>query len=141
MSSKPIDPKHLTRRDFVKVLGVSAGLASVASLTGCKNPLWQRQPIIPVETWHKGVCRFCGTGCGNMIGIRDGKVVDVKGDEYAHNHGRLCIKGLMNREILYGEGRALYPLIRKIGKLERATWDEAFRRLLAEAGRAVEDTT
>ena len=44
-----------------------------------------------------------------MIGVTDKKVVDVKGDEYAHNRGRLCIKGLVNREILYNEGRALYP--------------------------------
>ncbi len=52
-------------------------------------------------------------------------VVDVKGDEYAHNRGRLSIKGLMNREILYEKVRALHPMIRKNGKLERATREEA----------------
>lgn len=60
-----------------------------------------------------------------MIGITNNKVVDVKGDDYAHNRGRLCVKGLATRDILYSEGRALYPMIRKDGELQRASWDEA----------------
>mgnify|MGYP001360976449 CR=1 FL=1 len=102
----------LTRRDVLRVLGASTGLVCLGSLSGCGN-LWERQPVIDVDSWHKGGCRFCGTGCGMMIGIRAGKVVDVKGDEEAHNRGRLCIKGLMKQEIRYTQGRALYPLIRK----------------------------
>jgi nitrate reductase NapA len=128
----------LTRREILKVLGVSAGVASLPSLSGCER-LWQRQSIIPVQTWNKGVCRFCGTGCGMMIGVTEGRVVDVKGDEYAHNRGRLCIKGLMNRQILYGEGRALYPMIRKNGKLERATWDEAMDLIATRFREAIDE--
>ncbi len=74
-----------------------------------------------------------------MIGVTEGRVVDVKGDEYAHNRGRLCIKGLMNREILYGEGRALYPMIRKNGKLERATWDEAMDLVATRFREAIDE--
>ena len=81
--------------------------------------------MIAVDSWHKGGCRFCGTGCGLMIGVKGGKVVDVKGDEQAHNRGRLCIKGLVNKEILYTQDRALYPMIRTNGQLIRASWDEA----------------
>jgi nitrate reductase NapA len=66
-----------------------------------------------------------------MIGVTKGKVVDVKGDEEAHNRGRLCIKGLVNKEILYTPDRALYPMIRKNGELIRANWDEAMT-LIAE---------
>ena len=140
MADKDVKPEGLTRRDALRVLGASAGLAMIAPLSGCSG-VWERQPVISVDAWHKGVCRFCGTGCGMMIGVTDKKIVDVKGDEYAHNRGRLCIKGLMNREILYGEGRAHYPMIRKNGKLERATWDEAmdlvakrFREAIDEYG-------
>jgi len=110
----------------------------LAPLSGCSG-VWERQPVIPVDAWHKGVCRFCGTGCGMMIGVTEGRVVDVKGDEYAHNRGRLCIKGLMNREILYGEGRALYPMIRKNGKLERATWDEAMDLVATRFREAIDE--
>lgn len=26
-------------------------------------------------SWHKGVCRFCGTGCGLQVGVRDGRIM------------------------------------------------------------------
>ncbi len=130
----------LTRRDLLRVLGASTGLAYLGSFTGCGS-LWERQPVITVDSWHKGGCRFCGTGCGMMIGVTAGKVVDVKGDEEAHNRGRLCIKGLVNKEILYTQDRALYPMIRKSGELIRASWDEAmtmvvdrFREAIATHG-------
>ena len=29
---------------------------------------------------QKGVCRFCGTGCGLSVGVKDGRVVATKGD-------------------------------------------------------------
>jgi len=130
MSHNPDEPNGLTRRELVRLLGASAGLACLAPLAGCGN-FWERQPVIPVDSWHKGVCRFCATGCGVMIGIKNNKVVDVKGDDYAHNRGRLCIKGLATRDILYSNGRALYPMIRKNGELQRASWDEAMA-LVAE---------
>lgn len=59
------------------------------------------------------------------MGLNDGRVVDVRGDENGHNRGRLCIKGILNREILYVEDRAQYPMIRRNGSLERASWEEA----------------
>lgn len=118
------EPRGLTRRELVQLLGTSAGLACLAPLAGCGS-FWERQAAIPVDNWHKGVCRFCGTGCGVMIGLKDNKVADVKGDDEAHNRGRLCIKGLATRDILYSEGRALHPMIRKNGELQRASWDEA----------------
>jgi len=114
----------LTRRQLLRWMSISAGVAVVGPLAGCSG-LWERQPTVPVEAWHKGVCRFCGTGCGIQIGVFNGKVVDVKGDKYAHNKGRLCIKGILNRDILYTRDRALYPMVRTNGELRRATWDEA----------------
>ncbi len=114
----------LSRRQLLRWMSVSTGVALVGPLAGCSG-LWERQPTVPVEAWHKGVCRFCGTGCGIQIGVSNGKVVDVKGDNYAHNKGRLCIKGILNRDILYTRDRALYPMVRTNGELRRATWDEA----------------
>ena len=87
-----IPENGLSRREILRLMGFTAGTVFVGPLAGC-GELWERQPVIPVESWHKGVCRFCGTGCGIEIGLQDGKVVNVKGDEYAHNKGRLCIKG------------------------------------------------
>ncbi len=128
MSDSFFESHDLTRRELLKLVGTaSAGTILTGALSGC-GPLWERQPAIDVDTWHKGVCRFCGTGCGVQIGTQDGEIVDVKGDQYAHNRGRLCVKGILNRDILKVEDRAVHPLIRKNGTLQQASWEEAMRR-------------
>jgi nitrate reductase NapA len=76
--------------------------------------------------WDKGVCRFCGTGCGVMIGVKDGKVVAVAGDKKNEvNKGFLCVKGYHLPSILYGEDRLKYPMIKRNGQMKKASWDEA----------------
>ncbi|MDA2924128.1 nitrate reductase [Acidobacteria bacterium AH-259-L09] len=128
----------LTRRQLLQWLRtISTGAVVVGPLSACRE-LWERQPVVPVESWHKAVCRFCGTGCGIQIGVSEGRVVDVKGDEYAHNKGRLCIKGLLNRDILYTRDRALYPMVRHNGELRRASWEEAMGLVAKKFREAIE---
>ena len=113
---------------------LSAGAVFTGPLAGCEG-IWERQPVIEVDAWNKAVCRFCGTGCGVMVGTREGRVVDVRGDENAHNRGRLCIKGLLNRDILYVEDRALYPMVRVNGELHdfmKAAWEDVSERAAEE---------
>jgi assimilatory nitrate reductase catalytic subunit len=57
------------------------------------------------------------------------------------NAGALCMKGFTSAEMLAHPQRLLEPLVRRHGKLEPATWDEAldaaadgFRRIAATAG-------
>ena len=62
--------------------------------------------------------------------IKDGKVIKIEGiDGHPSNDGRLCTKGLSNRQYLYREDRVLTPLKRVgkrgEGKFERISWDEA----------------
>ena len=85
-------------------------------------------------SWHKGVCRFCGTGCGLQVGVRDGRIIATKGDPDAPvNRGLNCVKGYFNAKIMYGRDRLTQPLMRrtngkfdKNGKFEPVSWDEAF---------------
>jgi nitrate reductase NapA len=77
------------------------------------------------QTWVKGVCRYCGTGCGVMVGVRDGKVVMVKGDPNNHNKGLLCLKGALLPAVVNAPDRLTRPLVRKNGQLTPAGWDEA----------------
>ncbi len=61
-----------------------------------------------------------------MVGVKNGRVAAIKGDkENTINRGLLCVKGFYLHKIVYGKDRLLHPLIRKNGKLEKATWDEA----------------
>jgi len=115
--------ESLSRRDFLKT-GAAAG--AVAGGVTALAPL--EAGTVPAKdvAWEKAVCRFCGTGCGVMVGTRNGKIVGVQGDEKSPtNKGLLCIKGYSLPGIVSGQDRLTTPLIRKGGKLVKATWDEA----------------
>jgi nitrate reductase NapA len=127
----------LTRRELLEYFGTLTGASLVGP--GCMG--WTREESIAVDSWHKSVCRFCGSGCETRVGLRGGKVVKVEGLQEGWNRGRLCIKGLLNREILYVSDRAVHPMVRRGGQLVRATWDEAldaaaegFKQALAQGG-------
>ena len=109
----------LTRRDF---LIRTAAASALAALSDPKLAF-----TAPPEelTWTKGVCRYCGTGCGVYKGTRDGKLVAIKGDKKNHNQGFVCLKGFLLPQILYAEDRLTDPMIRRNGKLVKASWDEA----------------
>ena len=84
--------------------------------------------------WSKAPCRFCGTGCGVMVGVKDGRVVATHGDTLAEvNRGLNCIKGYFLSKIMYGGDRLTTPLLRKKdgvfdknGEFTPVSWDEAF---------------
>lgn len=111
----------MTRRDFLKASAASAAAASIGM-----DWLLDSAHAAPAMTWHKSVCRFCGTGCGVMLGVENGKAVAVKGDkENTINRGLLCVKGFYLHKVINAKGRLLHPMIRKDGELVRATWEEA----------------
>ncbi len=111
----------MTRRDFLKASAASAAAASIGM-----DWLLDNAHAAPAMAWHKSVCRFCGTGCGVMLGVENGKAVAVKGDkENTINHGLLCVKGFYLHKVINAKGRLLHPMIRKNGELVRATWEEA----------------
>jgi len=97
--------------------------------------------------WDKAPCRFCGTGCSVLIGVRDGKIMAVKGDpESSVNQGTLCVKGYSLPFIQYGGDRLTRPLIRKRGgkfdkqgELQPASWDEALDLMARRARAAIDE--
>ena len=65
--------------------------------------------------------------------VRDGKLIDVKGDEAnPDSQGFLCIRGQASREIFGNAARLLHPLVRdrRTDDFRRATWDEALDRIV-----------
>ena len=125
----------LTRRDFIK----SQAVAAAACVAGMSVPgLAQAAPAASAREdgvrWDKGVCRYCGTGCGVLVGTRDGRIVATQGDPDAPvNRGLNCIKGYFLSKIQYGKDRLTTPLLRmKNGKFDKGgeftaiAWDEAF---------------
>jgi nitrate reductase (cytochrome) len=124
---------EITRRDFLKSCAVAA-TAAAAGIPLCETVLAAAKEAEADWQWDKGVCRFCGTGCGIMVATKDGRIVATKGDPDAPvNRGLNCIKGYFNGKIQYGKDRLTQPLLRmtdgkfdKHGKFVPVTWDRAF---------------
>ena len=71
-------------------------------------------PIRPFDTVVKTTCPSCGAGCGLKVFIKDGRAVEIYGDEENQlNKGSLCPRGLMALSHLYQEKRLLVPLLRE----------------------------
>ncbi len=78
------------------------------------------------DRWVNSTCGYCSVGCGMQLGVKDSRVVSVRGNpEHPVNRGKLCPKGLAEHYAIEAEGRALYPLLRKNGEFERVSWDDA----------------
>lgn len=124
----------MTRRDFVKLSAASAAAAVIGV------DLFSGEALAADgTTWHKSVCRFCGVGCGVMLGVKDGKPYAIRGDkENTINKGLLCVKGFYLHKVITADNRLLHPLVRKNGKLEQATWDEAMELVASKFTEAIE---
>ncbi|KAK4122019.1 hypothetical protein N657DRAFT_576760 [Parathielavia appendiculata] len=86
------------------------------------------------ETWVQSACILCSNGCGLDIGVKDGKVVGVRGRATDRvNKGRLGPKGLTGWKAMHSEDRITYPMVRKNGRLERVSWDEAMDLIVAKS--------
>ncbi len=73
------------------------------------------------------ICPYCGVGC-NLDLSTDENGIPVKtgsGHNEDLNAQYICIKGVTVHEMLTSKERLSTPLIRKGGKLESASWDEA----------------
>jgi len=120
-----------SRRTFLKATAAAA-TASAAGITLPNAAAAQLDG--PNIRWDKAACRFCGTGCSVLVGVKDGKVVATQGDPEAPvNRGLNCIKGYFLSKIMYGKDRLTTPLLRKSngvydknGEFEPVSWDEAF---------------
>ena len=71
-------------------------------------------------------CPYCGCGCNFYLQVIDGKVVGVVPCKtHSVSKGTLCIKGWNAGGFVQHPDRLTTPLIRRDGKLQKATWEEA----------------
>ncbi|GEO08685.1 molybdopterin oxidoreductase family protein [Segetibacter aerophilus] len=94
------------------------------------------------DKWVQSACVLCSNGCGIDIGVKDGKMVGVRGrKEDVVNFGRLGPKGLHGWVANNSKDRLTKPLIRKNGKLEEASWDEAMELIVKKSKEIIEKQT
>ncbi|MGV8175652.1 MAG: molybdopterin-dependent oxidoreductase, partial [Methanothrix sp.] len=114
-----IGPESLQDSDC-KFCGACVDVCPTAALYA-RFEKWQR-PEKTVST----ICPYCGVGCQIEVGVLDNSLVRVRGKRDCQpNSGQLCVKGRFGLGFVSSPERLTVPLIRRDGKLESATWDEA----------------
>lgn len=74
------------------------------------------------------VCTSCGTGCRMTIEQRDGTVMRSLGKlDEGFNSMLLCATGRFGYDVANSEDRVTHPLVKKNGKFEAVSWDEALK--------------
>ncbi len=118
----------LDRRSFIKLMAMNSAATAAASLfPGISFGAWNKLDTTSGGiAWQKTPCRFCGTGCGLLVGVSGDRAVAVKGDPNCTvNKGLCCVKGYHSIQILYGKDRIQKALVRKNGKMVETPIQEA----------------
>ena len=120
---------QLSRRQFLARAGVAAGGSSLGSLLAlglrpealdaATLPLdWkiERTNVVP------SICPYCAVGCGQLMHVRDGKLINIEGNpDSPISRGNLCPKGAASFQLTVNSNRQTKCLHRKPGA---AGWDE-----------------
>jgi anaerobic selenocysteine-containing dehydrogenase len=79
------------------------------------------------ETIHHRICPLCEACCGLELKVAGGKVVAIRGHEAdVFSAGYICPKGVALKDLHEDPDRVRTPLVKRNGRFEAATWDEAF---------------
>jgi anaerobic selenocysteine-containing dehydrogenase len=126
----------ISRRDFIKMMGV--GAASVAVLTGCgpDSRYIVREPYTKMpeytynglSTYYATTCRECPAGCGLVVRTMQGRALKVEGNpNNPVNLGKTCSRGQASLQGLYNPDRVQHPFKQSRGKSGPVefTWDQA----------------
>jgi nitrate reductase NapA len=135
----------MRRRSFLKTVGATtAGIAaySCADSEEARRLQGSAGALADADLeWKKAPCRYCGTGCGVQVGVKDGRVVAVRGDEASPvSRGLMCVKGYHLPGMLYGEDRLKYPMLRDGDGWKRISWDEAFELIASKYQEALDES-
>ncbi len=81
-------------------------------------------------------CPYCGTGCALYLLSDDaGRLVGVEPSAtHPVSRGRLCVKGWNAYAFVHHPDRLTTPLVRRGGRLQPASWDEALELVAARLG-------
>lgn len=82
------------------------------------------------EEVHATICSHCGTGCTIHLRSTGGRFLRVTAPVgQGVNNGNLCVRGKFGNDFIDAPDRLTVPLVRKHGKLEESTWEEAYRQI------------
>jgi formate dehydrogenase major subunit len=104
---------------------VSCGRCVQSCPTNALTDLY-RAKTLNADRRVRTVCPYCGVGCNLEVLLRDGAIAAIDAVRDAEvNQGHTCVKGRYAFAYYDHPDRLRTPLVRKQGKLQPASWDEA----------------
>jgi formate dehydrogenase major subunit len=133
MSARPDSPKEHamsappgpTRRDFLR--GAASGGFTLGGLLSAGFDLRAAQADvrrlrIANAREVPSVCPYCAVGCGQLVSVRDGKIINIEGNpDSPINQGTLCPKGAATYQLAVNPNRLTRVWYRAPGATE---WDK-----------------
>ena len=119
----------LTRRQFLRKSGLATGGAAVGGVVALGlDPAPLRAATLPLAWKIQGtrtvpsICPYCAVGCGQLVHVRDGKVVNIEGNpDSPISRGNLCPKGAASYQLTVNPERRTKALHRRPGA---TAWEE-----------------
>lgn len=114
---------------------VSCGACAQACPTSAISDVFESKSVANVEK-TRTICTYCGVGCNLEVATVNGKVKSIQAPyDAAVNSGHTCLKGRYAFSFYNHADRLRTPLVRKNGKLEPVSWDEAYDYIAKELTR------
>ena len=113
-------------KPFMESICRSCGECVARCPVGALVPKNNVMPTSEVMT----TCCYCAVGCSMYLGVRDGKIISVRGNsEGKANRGQLCVKGRFGIvEFVQHPDRLITPLVRGENGQLPVSWDDALGR-------------
>ena len=140
----------MNRRQFLRKSGLVGGGAALGGVVALGvDPAPVRAATVPLS-WKIAdtktvptICPYCAVGCGQLMHVRNGRLVNVEGNpDSPISRGNLCPKGAASFQLTVNPERRTKALHRKPGA---ADWEEIDLEramdLIAQKVKATRDAT
>jgi predicted molibdopterin-dependent oxidoreductase YjgC len=127
---------HLVSDDGKKIGESSCARCGLCAQMCPTGALWLQPVLGKGPNWElkkeSSICIYCGVGCKiDFYTDKEGLLTRAYGHDDGPNRGHLCVKGRFGFDFVQNKKRLTKPLVKKDGRFEEATWDEALS-LVAE---------
>ena len=111
---------------------VSCGACAQACPTSAISDIFESKSV-EVDKKVRTICTYCGVGCNLEVAVLNNEVKSIQAPYDAKvNQGHTCLKGRFAFSFYNHQDRLRTPLIRKDGKLQPASWEEAYDYIAAK---------
>ena len=105
---------------------VSCGACAQACPTSAISDIYQSKSLVGQDK-VRTICTYCGVGCNLEVSVKNGEILSIQAPWDAEvNKGHTCLKGRYAFSFYNHPERLKFPMIRRNGQLERATWTEVY---------------